>query len=301
VLENDDNQASLLDPTQEPLAGQYRAQWNDDYHHAWHVLLTTEDKGYYSDYAPNPEQHIARALASGFAYQGEASAHRRGLVRGEPSGELSPLAFVNFIQNHDQIGNRALGDRIDAVAPAEGIAAALAITLLAPTIPMLFQGEDFAATTPFPFFCDFEGDLADAIRNGRRKEFAAAYAKFGDEVPDPLSEATFKSSTLNWRERDSASGRKRHAMVKELLAIRAREISPRLEGAVFGQAAVGADGILTAQWTLSGGVPLRLVANLSDKAIPSGGLTQDGRAIWGGAIAATLMPWAVHWRVGNVI
>ncbi|MDB5630780.1 MAG: Malto-oligosyltrehalose trehalohydrolase [Tardiphaga sp.] len=301
VLENDDNQASLLDPTQEPLAGQYRAQWNDDYHHAWHVLLTTEDKGYYSDYAPNPEQHIARALASGFAYQGEASAHRRGLVRGEPSGELPPLAFVNFIQNHDQIGNRALGDRIDAVAPAEGIAAALAITLLAPTIPMLFQGEDFAATTPFPFFCDFQGDLADAIRNGRRKEFAAAYAKFGDEVPDPLSEATFKSSTLNWRERDSVSGRKRHAMVKELLAIRAREISPRLEGAVFGQAAVGADGILTAQWTLSGGVPLRLVANLSDKAIPSGGLNQDGRAIWGGAIGATLMPWAVHWRVGNVI
>ena len=299
VLENDDNQASLLDPAQEPLAGQYRAQWNDDYHHAWHVLLSTEDKGYYSDYAPNPEQHIARALASGFAYQGEASSHRRGLVRGEPSGELSPLAFVNFIQNHDQIGNRALGDRIDAIAPADGVAAALAITLLAPMIPMLFQGEEFAATTPFPFFCDFQGDLADAIRNGRRKEFASAYAKFGDEVPDPLHKETFDSATLDWRERDSVAGQSRHRLVKDLLAVRAREITPRLAGAAFGKADVGADSILNAQWTLQDGVVLRLAANLSGQTIPSGALNDDGIVIWGGTIGATLQPWAVHWRIGR--
>ena len=297
VLENDDNQASLLDPAQEPLAGQYRAQWNDDYHHAWHVLLSTEDKGYYSDYAPNPEQHIARALASGFAYQGEASAHRRGLVRGEPSGELSPLAFVNFIQNHDQIGNRALGDRIDNVAPAAGVAAALAITLLAPTIPMLFQGEEFAATTPFPFFCDFQGDLADAIRKGRRKEFAAAYAKFGDDIPDPLDPATFNSATLDWRERNSAAGIARLALVKKLLSVRAQKIVPRLEGAAFGTADIGADGILVARWTLKDGALLRLVANLSGQTIPSGALNEDGDVIWGGRIGATLLPWAVHWRL----
>jgi 1,4-alpha-glucan branching enzyme/maltooligosyltrehalose trehalohydrolase len=298
VLENDDNQASLLDPHQEPLAGQYRAQWNDDYHHAWHVLLTTEDQGYYSDYAPEPGKHIARALASGFSYQGEASAHRRGLVRGEPSGKLAPLAFVNFIQNHDQIGNRALGDRIDALAPAEGIAAALAITLLAPTIPMLFQGEEFGATTPFPFFCDFEGELADAIRNGRRKEFAAAYAKFGNEVPDPLSEDTFRSATLKWNDRDSESGRKRLALVTELLAIRKREIVPHLDGAVFGTADITSDGILTAQWTLRDKMPLRLVANLSSSSRAAGALNDSGRLIFGSAIGATLAPWAVHWRVG---
>ena len=300
VLENDDNQASLLDPAQEPLAGQYRAQWNDDYHHAWHVLLTTEDKGYYSDYAPHPEHYIARALASGFAYQGEASAHRRGLVRGEPSGTLSPLAFVNFIQNHDQIGNRALGDRIDNVAPADGIAAALAITLLAPMIPMLFQGDDFAATTPFPFFCDFQGDLANAIRTGRRKEFASAYAKFGDEVPDPLSKDTFDSATLDWRERDSAAGKTRHALIKELLAIRARAIVPRLADAAFGSADVGDDGILIARWTLAGDAMLRLVANMSGQTIPSGALNEDGDVIWGGAIGATLQPWAVHWRIEHI-
>ena len=297
VLENDDNQASLLDPAQEPLAGQYRAQWNDDYHHAWHVLLSTEDKGYYSDYAPNPEQHIARALASGFAYQGEASAHRRGLVRGEPSGELSPLAFVNFIQNHDQIGNRALGDRIDNVAPAAGVAAALAITLLAPTIPMLFQGEEFAATTPFPFFCDFQGDLADAIRKGRRKEFAAAYAKFGDDIPDPLDPATFNSATLDWRERNSAAGIARLALVKKLLSVRSQKIVPRLEGAAFSTADIGADGILVARWRLKDGALLRLVANLSGQTVPSGALNEDGDVIWGGRIGATLLPWAVHWRL----
>jgi maltooligosyltrehalose trehalohydrolase len=126
VLENDDNRATLLDPATNPPRGKYRAQWNDDYHHAWHVLLTGEDKGYYSDYAPKPLDHIVRALGSGFAYQGQSSAHRDGAPRGEPSGELAPAAFVNFLQNHDQIGNRALGDRLETLAKPEAIEAALA-------------------------------------------------------------------------------------------------------------------------------------------------------------------------------
>ena len=116
VLENDDNAASLLDAEQDPPSGSYRAQWNDDYHHAWHVLLTGETQGYYRDFAKSPLPDIARALASGFIYQGEASAHRGGQLRGEPSGKLSPTAFINFLQNHDQIGNRALGDRLESSA-----------------------------------------------------------------------------------------------------------------------------------------------------------------------------------------
>ena len=99
---------------------------------------------------------------------------------------LAPIAFVNFLQNHDQIGNRALGDRLESSVEPEAIEAALAITLLAPMIPMLFMGEEWGSKTPFPFFCDFHGDLADAVRKGRQKEFAGAYAKYGDEVPDPL-------------------------------------------------------------------------------------------------------------------
>ena len=186
VLENDDNAASLLDPEQDPPRGSYRAQWNDDYHHAWHVLLTGETQGYYRDFAKSPLPDIARALASGFIYQGEASAHRGGQLRGEPSGKLAPTAFINFLQNHDQIGNRALGDRLESSANANAIEAALAITLLAPHIPMLFMGEEWGSKAPFPFFCDFEGDLAEAVRQGRRREYAWAYAKYGDEIPDPL-------------------------------------------------------------------------------------------------------------------
>src|SRR3984893_6228876 len=114
VLENDDNRAGLLDPETDPPHGKYRAQWNDDYHHAWHLLLTGESKGYYQDYAPDPRPHLARVLAAGFAYQGEPSPHRDRRSRGEASGALPPTAFVNFLQNHDQIGNRPLGDRLQA-------------------------------------------------------------------------------------------------------------------------------------------------------------------------------------------
>ena len=145
--------------------------------------------------------------ASGFVYQGEASAFRGGQLRGEPSGKLAPTAFVNFLQNHDQIGNRALGDRLESHVGAEAIEAALAITLLAPAIPMLFMGEEWGSKAPFPFFCDFEGDLADAVRKGRRREYDWAYAKYGDEVPDPLALSTFRSAVLDWESRNETAGK----------------------------------------------------------------------------------------------
>src|SRR5580693_9261168 len=132
VLENDDNRVSVLDAEQDPPRGKYRAQWNDDYHHAWHVLLTGETQGYYGDYQRSPRGDLARALSSGFVYQGEAAAFWGGKLRGEPSGALPPSAFVNFLQNHDQIGNRALGDRLEGHVDPRAIEAALAITLLAP-------------------------------------------------------------------------------------------------------------------------------------------------------------------------
>src|SRR3981189_1738725 len=235
VLENDDNAASLLDADQDPPRGKYRAQWNDDYHHAWHVLLSGERHGYYSDYAHAPLRDIARALESGFIYQGEASAHRDGQLRGEPSGALTPTAFVNFLQNHDQIGNRALGDRLESLAAEKAVEAALAITLLAPMVPMLFMGEEWGSTAPFPFFCDFQGDLADAVRTGRRREFAGAYAKYGAEVPDPLDQTTFQSAMRDWNAHDAA-GRQRLMLVQRLLSIRRRDIIPGLAGARFGDA-----------------------------------------------------------------
>jgi maltooligosyltrehalose trehalohydrolase len=297
VLENGDNRASLLDPGQDPPTGQYRAQWNDDYHHACHVLLTGETQGYYDDYAKSPLQDLARALGSGFVYQGEASAFRGGQLRGEPSGELAPTAFVNFLQNHDQIGNRALGDRLEGHVSPEAIEAALAITLLAPAIPMLFMGEEWGSKAPFPFFCDFKGDLAEAVRNGRRSEYGWAYATYGDEVPDPLEESTFRSAVLDWESCNEAAGRKRLALVRELLTIRKREIVPRLAGAAFGDAKTHDDDLLTASWRMGDSATLALTANLSNREIIVKPNEAGGTPIWGDAPGDVMKPWSVFWRL----
>jgi malto-oligosyltrehalose trehalohydrolase len=297
VLENDDNAAHLLEANEGPPRGKYRAQWNDDYHHAWHVLLTGESHGYYRDYQCVPPDDIARALSSGFIYQGEASAHREGRSRGEPSGKLAPTAFVNFLQNHDQIGNRALGDRLEANADPRALEAALAITLLTPMVPMLFMGEEWGSQAPFPFFCDFHGDLAKAVREGRRREFAGAYARYGDEIPDPLELSTMQSAVLDWSSRDQAPGRERLALVQKLLAIRHREIIPRLVGAAFGSAQAADSGLLTANWRMGDGATLSLIANLSNDDIPRAAEI-GGTPIWGNELTGSVPPWAVFWRIG---
>ena len=296
MLENDDNRASLIDPLAEPPRGKYRAQWNDDYHHAWHVLLTGEDKGYYQDYAVDPRHAIARVLSSGFAYQGEASPHRHGRRRGEASGALSPLGFVNFLQNHDQIGNRALGDRLSGQANEAALAAALAITLLAPMPPLLFMGEEWGSTQPFPFFCDFHGSLADAVRKGRREEFKAAYAELGDEIPDPLEEKTFRSAVLDWDARTRPDGGKRLALVRGLLRAR-REIAGLLPDASFRSARYAA--VLTATWALRTGRTLNLLANLTGDSPAAPPDFRVGQAIWGGEPGTTLPPWSVFWGIGE--
>ena len=299
VLENGENRASMLDSTENPARGKFRAQWNDDYHHVWHVMLTGESAGYYGDYQQSPRGGLARALGSGFVYQGEPAAFWGGDPRGEPSGHLAPGAFVNFLQNHDQIGNRVFGDRLDALARPDGIAAALAITLLAPTVPMLFMGEEWGAKQPFPFFCDFQGDLAHAVRRGRRTEYEWAYAKYGDEVPDPLDIETFKSAILDWNARNEPTERERLALVRNLLAVRHKEVAPRLSGATFGEADVTDDGRLTAHWVLSDGSKLRLLANVSDKEVAGLAGELPGTSIWGGAPGHRLPPWSVFWSIGG--
>ena len=297
VLENGDNRASILDATQDPPRGKYRAQWNDDYHHASRVLMTKESQGYYSDYQRSPLDDIARSLSSGFVYQGEMSAFR-GRKRGEPSGDLAPTAFINFLQNHDQIGNRAFGDRLECVAKPEAIEAALAVMLLAPAIPMLFMGEEWGSKTPFPFFCDFKGDLADAVRKGRRSEYAWAYDKYGDEIPDALAPATFQSAALDWNERDEPVAQRQLRRLQELLAIRRREIVPRLAGATFGAAKAAADGLLTAHWRMGDDATLRLLANLSDREAANTSDVLKGTLIWGSELGERVPPWSVHWRIG---
>lgn len=299
VLENGDNLASMLDSNEDPPRGKFRAQWNDDYHHVWHVMLTGESAGYYGDYQDSPRDGLARALGSGFVYQGERAAFWGGEPRGEPSGHLAPGAFVNFLQNHDQIGNRVFGDRLEALAAPEGIAAALAVTLLAPTVPMLFMGEEWGSTRPFPFFCDFKGDLAHAVRKGRRAEYEWAYAKYGDEVPDPLDVETFKSAVIDWDARKVSPGKERLVLVRELLTLRHKEIAPRLPGSRFGEAHVADDGRLAAYWLMGDGTKLRLLANVSDKEIAGPSSALPGTLIWGGTPADRLPPWSVYWSIGG--
>src|SRR6185312_15864684 len=171
-------------------------------HHALHVLVTGDKDGYYSDYAQDPTLHLGRCLAEGFSFQGEKSAFRDGARRGGPSRELPPTCFVSFLQNHDQIGNRALGERITQLADAKKVKVAMAILLLAPSPPLLFMGEEFAAATPFLFFCNLALDLAAKVTEGRRAEFAR-FGQFNSpqeqaQIPDPNAENTFLHSKLHW-------------------------------------------------------------------------------------------------------
>jgi maltooligosyltrehalose trehalohydrolase len=267
VLENEHNCARHFE---REAGGQPHcdAQWNDDAHHAAHVLLTGETDGYYIDYAQKPAWWLARCLAEGFAYQGEASTLRKGEHRGEVSAQLPPTAFVNFIQNHDQVGNRAFGERLGALAPEPALRALVAIYLLAPSIPMLFMGEEFGATSPFLYFCDHHDQLADAVREGRRREFAH-FPRFADpavreSIPDPNDIATFRRSTLDWNLLHDDVHWDWQRYYRQLLALREREIVPGLAGTRGGSGAFDMIGprAFNVRWLLGNGSRLELLANL---------------------------------------
>src|SRR5258708_17308403 len=161
-------------------------------------MLSGESEGYYADYSDRPADRLAKSLSEGFVYQGDPSRHRGGAARGTPSRDLPPTAFVLFLQNHDQIGNRAFGDRLTATVRPEALEAAIALQLLCPQIPLIFMGEETASSTPFWFFTDHHGALAEAVREGRRREFAG-FAAFSDParrqtIPDPNAAETFEHS-----------------------------------------------------------------------------------------------------------
>jgi maltooligosyltrehalose trehalohydrolase len=296
VLENDDNAARFLSPKPAVAGGFYRAQWNDDYHHAWHVLLTKERQGYYRDYQ-NTGAAIARTLAEGFVYQGEASAFRDGKKRGEPSRQLPRADFVDFIQNHDQIGNRPMGERLSVLAKPEALEAALAVLFLQPSPPLMFMGDEWGATEPFPFFCDFQGDLAQAVRDGRRREFAEAYATHGDEIPDPLSPDTRALAVLDWDARDKPEHAKRLALTRALLAARRRFVAPLLPAMTTPGKVAFDGGLLSARWS-AGAKMLLLLANLSDAGTPKPELAW-GEPVWGGEPPPQLPPWSVYVAIGG--
>ncbi len=268
VLENDDNAAHYLARDDQGEPQWYVAQWNDDIHHACHVLFTGETQGYYRDYADDPVRHLARCLCEGFAFQGEPSAYRNGERRGEPSADLPVTAFVAFVQNHDQVGNRAFGERLAALTSPAAFRAATALLLLAPPPPLLFMGQEWNARQPFPFFCDFGADLAEAVTEGRRQEFAR-FPEFQDpeslaRVPDPMAEETFRLAVLDWADAESAEGIEWLSLHRELLGLRRDHLVPLLaQPARTDWERLGADS-LSVRWEWQDGATLTLLANFSD-------------------------------------
>jgi 1,4-alpha-glucan branching enzyme/maltooligosyltrehalose trehalohydrolase len=304
VLENDNN-ASYCLGARPGESGLYDAQWNDDAHHALHVLLTGETQGYYADYADDAARHLGRALAEGFVFQGEPSPYRGGRSRGEPSAQLRPTAFVQFLQNHDQIGNRPYGERIARLVEPAPLRAAVALLLLAPSPPLLFMGEEWGAREPFLFFCDFQGDLAARVAEGRREGFARLDrwrdAAARGLTPDPGAETTFDSAQLKWDESASPDHRAWIDLYRDLLRLRAREIVPRLAGmsggARFAQTPLN---LLCVDWTMGDGAALHLVANLEPHArklvqVPCGRLLYTSNVEM--AVAGTVPPWTVIWTI----
>jgi len=252
----------------------HSAEWNDDFHNAAHVLATGEGEGYYAPFTPDPLGLMGRCLAEGFGFQGEDGQGEDGQGedgRGQPSGHLPPTAFVDFLQNHDQTGNRARGERLISLTDAETLEALTAILALSPHIPLFFMGEEYGETRPFTFFAHFGGDLDDLIREGRRREFADFTGFAGGDLPDPIAPETFAASTLNPVLRDSPDGQAHQARLGRLLALRHRLIVPRLKGTRggAGRCLVAAHGQLAVDWQLDG-ARLSLRARFGEALLPTG-------------------------------
>ncbi|SCZ63434.1 malto-oligosyltrehalose trehalohydrolase [Thiohalomonas denitrificans] len=310
VLENENNIAHYLERAGDKPRW-YQSQWNDDIHHALHVLITGETSGYYQDYAQGPIAHLGRCLAEGFAYQGEPSKHRQGAPRGEPSAHLPPLAFVSFLQNHDQVGNRAFGERPTQLASEEAVGAALTVLLLAPAPPLLFMGQEWGSRQPFPFFCDFGDDLREAVTEGRRREFER-FPQFSDpgfrkRIPDPMAEETFTSAILRWEEQEHPEGQRWFQLHQELLQIRNRSLVPHLSGSDWdsGYESIG-ERALRVWWHCPDGAVLDLYTNLGDASLP-GAISGPGELLFAwptapeGVGPAGLPPWSAVWYIDNAV
>ncbi len=303
ILENEHNQARWLEREATGKPQLYDAQWNDDAHHVLHVAVSGDNEGYYADYFGQTER-LGRALAQGFAFQGDWMPYRQA-ARGEPCSHLPPTAFIAFLQNHDQVGNRAFGERLSGLAPGAAVRAVTALYLLLPQIPMLFMGEEWHSQRPFLFFCDFGGELGDAVARGRRQEFAR-FAAFRDEsvrarIPDPQAPETFHRSKLDWEQLDrNEPAAAVWAWYRELLAVRRRHIVPLLpELTAAGEYRVLGASSLLVRWRSAGGAELTLCANLKDDAAAAHPqavgrlLWQEGRCDASGGLG----PWAVRWTL----
>lgn len=295
VLENEKNQISWLSAP-EGSRSCYDAQWNDDFHHALHVTLTGESHTYYAKFARDPMALLARTLTHGFAFP-----HGRLATPDDPPLPLTSL--VNFMGNHDQVGNRAFGERLSQLVPEPVAELALLLVVLTPAIPMVFMGDEFGASTPFLYFAHWEGELRDAVRAGRQNEFNHAAPESG-ALPDPCDTTTWFSSRLHWEESELPAGRSRSALLQHALEIRREWLTPHARHlAVGGHTAerVGLRG-LRVMWIYRHGMRWCLEANLGPDPLPAplgtlSAITTLSHRWQGNAPGAqpAWAPWSARW------
>jgi len=262
ILENENNEPNLLSGTDDQ--PRFNAQWSDDWHHCLHVLLTSEREGYYDDFQ-TPAHQLARCLSEGFAYQGDLSKHAGGKPRGGRSVHLPPTAFVICLQNHDQVGNRAMGERLTSLAHPDALRAATLLLLMTPQIPMLFMGEEWGETKPFLFFTDHGVELADAVREGRRTEFAhfAAFTQpeTRESIPDPNDPSTFAKSVPNFPKIPTEHQTRLLGLIQDCLALRHSHIVPNLPRIRARDAVAIGEKCVRADWQFGNNGCLTLAAN----------------------------------------
>ncbi|MBW6421925.1 malto-oligosyltrehalose trehalohydrolase [Rhizobium sp. XQZ8] len=266
VMEDHRNITGYLERNVAGEAFSYDAVWNHDVHHAAHVAATGETVGYVSTFADNPVAHMAKGLAEGFVQQGQ---DLRGEQKGEPSGRLSPVAFVNFLQNHDQIGNRAEGERLISLADPQMLRVMTAMLMLSPQIPMLFMGEDYGERQAFRFFSDYSDALAKATWDNRINEAAhfggvPAHVLKPEDIADPNDPRTFEGSKLQWEHSRDGDAVIFRTKLAELIAKRRTHVIPGLRAVRphSGQIFETDRAVIAIDWQLADRI-LQLRANLS--------------------------------------
>jgi len=303
LLENEDNQAFRLSRDERGEPTSFTAQWNDDMHHVLHTAATLESNDYYGDYKDDTEK-LGRALAEGFAFQGEVM-QARNASRGEPSAHLPPGAFVAFMQNHDQIGNRAFGERINAIASPEAVRAIAAIYFLLPQTPMLFMGEEWGSSQPFPFFAIsreswvslFGGVVGGSLRISLNFKILSSENEYriprGGNIS--ICEAGLGQSKeevhTEWLE-----------WYRRILQVRKTSVIPHareMEGYSGLFEVIGAGAVVVRFWNAESSRQLVLAANLSDES-RDGFPCPTGQVLWqeGAKRIGTIMrPWSVCWTL----
>ncbi len=304
IREDEDNVSNALVRNAEGIAERYTAQWNHDMSHLLGAGMRSvfDEPG---DGSPDDEtRRLSHAIAEGFILaaedkesRGEGEAHRC---------EVPPTAFISFVQTHDLIGNRIAGERIHALIPPQHVHAVMAVLLLVPQVPMLFMGDEFAATSPFPYFCDFHGQLGHDVGKGRREFLQKLHNASDEELaksPDPQAEETFLSAKLNWQELEDSAHSDWLPWYRNILRVRLESIAPLISrlGGRCGQPRILAANTFEVAWMLNEGRELRLSANL--RPFSWNGFTavaEGAETIWleGQALSpAELAAYSVRWTL----